>query len=936
MASLKDLIVTGPARFIDKLYGNLEGTADRAKADGNGDIFTSTYLKLTGGIISNSIGTDNHNGILQIKNNATGNIGYHTPLRVMSPQAVGTQLIMIGPENSAKKAGYLGFYNSGTSNLNNNYLTLGLYEVNNAINILGSGKIGFHTLVPYGAFGFYGKHGTTGCVADFWSSREKGSYIYFGGDQLGSAFVASVGYYEGLACLANEKTYARIGVTDAGKPNFWNSPNPADSGKYELIVGNGYLNVGPIKLDNTVKNNTRSTHYISAGSGYSTSSGLNGIKLVATEQEDAISGIGQDCTGKSYELSIAAAQGASGEGYITFVGHKMASLNSYKELGHFNFSNSTFYVNGKIGIGTAEPSYALHTIGDIYASGNISANGIGAFKGIRGETGHVVSPGGGRYTTTTGTVTGYLKITLPVSWTNCMLRFIVDIYDYSMKGTVTYVIGGYNYSSDPAWHNISAYCTAPWGQAKSNLTVRFGHDGSKCAIYIGESNTSWSFPQVIIRDVVVGYGQASNIATYSKGWSIGFTTSLGSYISTVSNTNTGYSVNYANSAAKDSNGNTISSHYINKNGGAMSGLLQAHGGISLNSSTPQETPLYILGIRAFADGGNIIWQSTNNVSVGHATSAGSANTASKDANGNTITSSYLRRYDWWASGNGNNVDNLRAGTTFAYTYHNAPTTGTIVAFDCSTNENYGLQIMGAYQHTNNHLYFRNRNGDINAWGEWRTILDNSNYTDYTVTKTGVGASGTNWGISITGNAATATKATQDGNGETISSTYLRNDAGFKSYSVVFVPSHTTTGWYRVACIGGLKGYFAGFVTITGNWHNGEPSSVILTISGVHNTPAITQIGGTKGSVFSQVRLTGVDGLYYLELYCEGAYGYISNQYVTIYGTLNVTATYSPTTPNGSDGSYTAYAKLESKGNMNFGSAAYAHPQVGDIWLCPLP
>lgn len=39
---------------------------------------------------------------------------------------------------------------------------------------------------------------------------------------------------------------------------------------------------------------------------------------------------------------------------------------------------------------------------------------------------------------------------------------------------------------------------------------------------------------------------------------------------------------------------------------------------------------------------------------------------------------------------------------------------------------------------------------------WRTILDSSNYTTYTVTKTGSGASGT-WGISVSGNAATATK-----------------------------------------------------------------------------------------------------------------------------------------------------------------------------------
>jgi hypothetical protein len=72
------------------------------------------------------------------------------------------------------------------------------------------------------------------------------------------------------------------------------------------------------------------------------------LKLVATEQNDAISGIGQDCTGKEYELSIAAAQGTAGQGYITFVGHKMASLNTYTELGNFNFANSSFNVNGTI------------------------------------------------------------------------------------------------------------------------------------------------------------------------------------------------------------------------------------------------------------------------------------------------------------------------------------------------------------------------------------------------------------------------------------------------------------------------------------------------------------------------------------------------------------------------------------------------------------
>ena len=43
------------------------------------------------------------------------------------------------------------------------------------------------------------------------------------------------------------------------------------------------------------------------------------------------------------------------------------------------------------------------------------------------------------------------------------------------------------------------------------------------------------------------------------------------------------------------------------------------------------------------------------------------------------------------------------------------------------------------------------------WSDYAKFVTNKNYTDYTVTKTGSGASGT-WGISITGNAATASEA----------------------------------------------------------------------------------------------------------------------------------------------------------------------------------
>lgn len=83
------------------------------------------------------------------------------------------------------------------------------------------------------------------------------------------------------------------------------------------------------------------------------------------------------------------------------------------------------------------------------------------------------------------------------------------------------------------------------------------------------------------------------------------------------------------------------------------------------------------------------------------------------------------------------------------------------------------------------VYVRGMTGQANTYGDWKTLLDSTNYTSYTVNKDGTGASGT-WSIDITGNAATATKATsadsatkatQDENGNVISSTYLPLSGG---------------------------------------------------------------------------------------------------------------------------------------------------------------
>ena len=57
-------------------------------------------------------------------------------------------------------------------------------------------------------------------------------------------------------------------------------------------------------------------------------------------------------------------------------------------------------------------------------------------------------------------------------------------------------------------------------------------------------------------------------------------------------------------------------------------------------------------------------------------------------------------------------------------------------------------------HYGGSMEFRNKT-DSATWNAWKTVLTSSNYNSYSPTLTGTGASGT-WGISITGNSATAT------------------------------------------------------------------------------------------------------------------------------------------------------------------------------------
>lgn len=126
------------------------------------------------------------------------------------------------------------------------------------------------------------------------------------------------------------------------------------------------------------------------------------------------------------------------------------------------------------------------------------------------------------------------------------------------------------------------------------------------------------------------------------------------------------------------------------------------------------------------------------------------------------------------------------------------------------------------------FYTSNGSGYTSAWTR---VLTHRNYTNYTVTKTGGGASGT-WGISITGNAATANRILSHTISDTLANKttpgYLYHAGG--SNSVADKPSgvdafgvftmQTASGWYGQILMSSNTStglYWRIATTLSGGW-----------------------------------------------------------------------------------------------------------------------
>jgi hypothetical protein len=245
--------------------------------------------------------------------------------------------------------------------------------------------------------------------------------------------------------------------------------------------------------------------------------------------------------------------------------------------------------NGNIGIGTTtDAGYKL------YVNGTGLFNGVVNSPAIMDNVGRrFISPEGATYVTGSSSITGAIKIKLPVARNNSstMMMFRVKIYQYNTGNSFELQIGGYNYGLGD-WYNVFATNLTDDG---SNLSVRFGTDATSDCVWIGELGSTWSYPQVFVTDFQAGYG-GQDIA-WATGWAISFETAfntveltrLASQVITTRNIGS-QSVSYATTAGALTS--MLISQFTNDSGyitsGALAGYLPLAGGTltgNLNGTT---------------------------------------------------------------------------------------------------------------------------------------------------------------------------------------------------------------------------------------------------------------------------------------------------------------------------------------------------------------
>lgn len=356
-------------------------------------------------------------------------------------------------------------------------------------------------------------------------------------------------------------------------------------------------------------------------------------------------------------------------------------------------------------------------------SGDLTVNGGIADGG--GQVLRLVSPAGASFSLNAPSVSGVLKVTLPQSWSNTMMRFTVKIYDFAEGESFDVLCSGYAYAPTTSWMCCTAVTIGHRGTNRE-IPVRFGHDGSKCCVWIGDVSSTWDYPQVAVTDFQAGYSNFT-ASQWSSGWAISLVNALNVVNVTVSATQIGRDAVQLQGAVPSAaaTGDTIARRDAN---GDLFGRY-------LNQSSPNDENPGISQVVVTNGGDNFL----RKASIAHlksslALTAGDvgAAAASHTQDASSITGVGL-------SGDGRQMSHsawptdfnevpTRWGWGYVHTATNAPTGSTqhyrcLVGLGSEYATNHGLDIAVPRAATNgaDGSYFYTRQKEGGTWGAWSKL-----------------------------------------------------------------------------------------------------------------------------------------------------------------------------------------------------------------------
>jgi hypothetical protein len=371
------------------------------------------------------------------------------------------------------------------------------------------------------------------------------------------------------------------------------------------------------------------------------------------------------------------------------------------------------------------------------------------------------NPGGGEYVTTASSVTGAIEVVFPNTFSNGMYKLVIEVYEYITNRSFTVYAAGH--TSGTLWYNTTAYIIGNPGLDR-RFNVRFGRNAAnRAVVYIGETNSTWSYPQVFLTEFQCGY---AGFQDNSAGWAINFrTATLENVSQTVSNCQIGYAVstNTANSVVqRDASGNFSAGTITATLSGTASNATTA-GGLQIHTGRNNEANKIVrTDVNGYIQAGWINTTSgdrgttaptriyaSNDEYIRYYTPAnfrqvldlptrtggnasgtwginitGNAGSASSVAWGNVSSKPSNIMYYQGFTLDANTMDSNSTGFTYSV---NAPATGPIARF--SAGGGYDLWLNAAYGASSN-LFFRTRNGDNGTLNPWRALASYGiNYGD---------------------------------------------------------------------------------------------------------------------------------------------------------------------------------------------------------------